>query len=451
MPKLKYLDKLLPDLFLHKRLLMIALVIVFLFCMGFPYPVFYALGKWGLLLISLALLIDAILLFRIKQPITGTRTMEAKLSNGDHNPVVIQLEGLYNFKTHITVIDEFPVQLQLRDQQFVLPNCAPYFKEEISYEIRPTERGEYFFGDTRVFVSSPLALIKRRITLPTSTAASVYPSFIQLRKYAFLTISNRLEEVGVKKIRYRGASNEFEQIREYVRGDDFRIINWKATARRSVMMVNEYQDEKAQNVYCLIDKGRLMHTPFDGLSLIDYAINSTLVLSNVAISRGDKVGLITFSDKIGSFIQAQSLSSQMNKVSEALYNQDVRLKEADYLRLYKNVKVQIKKRSLLILFTNFDSLTGLRRQMKYLRAIAKDHLLFTVIFDNREINERANTRVDNIIDSYQQTIAEKFQHDKRQIIKELKNNGIYSLLTEPQDLTVNAINKYIELKARRAI
>ena len=450
MNKLKFPDKI-TEVFLHQRLLVISLAAVFFFCLGFPYPSFLFLGKLTLLLLLIAVVTDLSLLFKIRQPVKGSRVMENKLSNGDYNPVIIQLQGKYNFTTSLEIIDEFPVQLQLRNKRFTLENVSPSFAEEIVYQVRPTQRGDYNFGNLLVFISTPLRLVKRRVIINAETTVKVYPSFIQYRKFSFLTISNRLDEAGVKKVRKLGASQEFEQIRDYVRGDDYRIINWKATARRNELMVNQYQEEKAQNVYCLIDKGRLMHMPFDGLSLIDYAINSTLVMAGIAIGRGDKAGMITFSDKINSFIPAQSGSMHMNSISDTLYNQEVTLRETDYLRLYKNIRMHIRKRSLLILFTNFDSLISLKRQIKFLRAIAKNHLLCMVIFDNTEINIRADKPAYTLKDAYRQTVAEKFQHDKRLIVRELNKNGIYSILTEPQGLTVNTINKYIELKATGAI
>jgi len=184
---------------------------------------------------------------------------------------------------------------------------------------------------------------------------------------------------------------------------------------------------------------------------MDYSINAALVVSGIAMGRGDKAGLVTFSDKIGSFIMAKSKQTQLQSISDALYDQDVRLRESDYLRLYKNIRLKIKKRSLLILFTNFDSVVSLNRQLSFLKALSRNHLLVTVIFDNSEINELADKKAFSIKDTYYQTIAEKFQYDKFSIIKELRKNGIYTILTEPKNLTVNAINKYIEIKAMGAL
>lgn len=248
-----------------------------------------------------------------------------------------------------------------------------------------------------------------------------------------------------------GHSMEFEQIKEYVRGDDIRIINWKATARKGSLMVNSYTDERSQQVYCIIDKGRLMKMPFAGLTLLDYAINSTLVLSNVCLQKQDRVGLMTFANKMGSVLAADRKPIQRDHILQLLYNQRTAFLESDYELLYMQIRSQIKHRSLLVLFTNFESLSGLHRQLNYLRAIAKHHLLMVVFFENTELHQLTHLHAANIEEVYIKTVAEKFEFEKRLIVKELKKHGILSILTAPEQLTINTVNKYLELKARQAI
>ncbi|MCP4456452.1 MAG: DUF58 domain-containing protein, partial [Cytophagales bacterium] len=361
MSRLKFLDNtFIKDIYLHSNLLRALLVVVGLFCLGFPYPIFIAVAKIALMCIILLIIIDLSILFSSKNLVTCERIMEDKLSNGDHNPIILQLSGMSGFTMDIDIVEEFPDQLQIRDMSFSLKGLKPGFKRDLDYQIRPSERGIYSFGNTHIFVRTVISFIKRRVTKPTAEDVKVYPSFIQARKFSFMALNDRISEVGVKKIRKLGVNHEFEQIREYVAGDDFRVINWKASARKGDLMVNQFQEERAQNVYCLVDKGRMMHMPFEGLSLIDYAINSSLVMSSIATAKGDKAGLITFSDKIGSFLLASRKRIQMRTIADALYAQETRLRESDFLRLYKNVKFKIKKRSLLLLFTNFDSMVSLK-------------------------------------------------------------------------------------------
>src|SRR5204863_1610288 len=177
-------------------------------------------------------------------------------------------------------------------------------EERITYTIKALTRGEYAFCNINVFVRGPLKLAKRRFVFPAAETVRVYPSYIQMRRYHLLAVSNRLQEAGVKRVRRLGHSIEFEQIKEYVPDDDYRTINWKATARKKDLMVNNYTDERSQQIYCLINKGRTMKMPFEGMTLLDYAINATLVLSNVALVRQDKAGLVCFAENLDAFLQA---------------------------------------------------------------------------------------------------------------------------------------------------
>jgi uncharacterized protein (DUF58 family) len=297
----------------------------------------------------------------------------------------------------------------------------------------------------------PLALLSRRFRFSSDKIVPVYPSYIQMRKYELLAISNRLTETGIKKIRRIGNNMEFELIKEYVSGDDFRTINWRATARKNLLMVNHYQDERSQQVYNLIDKGRVMKMPFDGMSLLDYAINASLVISNIAIRKSDKAGLITFQDKIGVLVPARRSNNQMGRILEVLYNQKTAYRETDFSIVHNYIRKKITQRSLLILYTNFESTHGLQRQLPYLKALAQSHLLVVIFFENTEMRSLIAEPATDLKAVYHKAIAEKFAYEKKLIVRELQKHGIQAVLTTPQNLTVDTINKYLELKARGLI
>ncbi|WP_201983019.1 DUF58 domain-containing protein [Hymenobacter rubidus] len=405
-------------------------------------------------------LLDALMLYAPAKgqqvPVFGRRVLGEKLANGSDNDVRIYLENRYRFPIHTETIDEIPHQFQRRDVLFET-DIKPGETQVIYYQLRPVKRGEYEFGALNIYAASPLGLVRRRFRYEQGKVVPVYPSFLQMRQYELLAIHNRLTEVGVKRIRRVGHSLEFEQIRPYVAGDDPRSINWKATARRAgtgaddALVINHFQDERAQQVYCLIDKGRVMRMPFDGLSLLDYAINATLVVSNIALLKHDKAGLLTFSNQPGTMLAADRRPGHLLKLLEILYRQKTRYLETDFELLYATVRAKIKQRSLLMLFTNFETLHGMQRQLPYLRRLAKDHLLLVVFFENTELRAFLDAPAATTEDVYNQTIAEKFAQEKRQIVLELQRYGIYSLLTAPKDLTVNTINKYLEFKARGLI
>jgi uncharacterized protein (DUF58 family) len=387
------------------------------------------------------------ILFGSKNGIKASRLTPEKLSNGDENRIEILIQNQYTFSINAKIIDEIPYQFQNRNFE-IKRKIKTAFQDSFTYNLRPTERGEYFFGTLNIYVSSPLLLVAKRYRFAQDAMVPTYPSFIQLRKYDLIAFSNNLFQYGVKKIRRIGHTMEFEQIKEYVHGDDIRTLNWKATAKKKSLMVNQFQDEKSQSVYMIIDKGRVMKMPFNGLSLLDYAINATLVLSNIILKKQDKAGMFAFSKKVENRVYAEKRASQMQKVLENLYSIKTDFFESDYSRLYVDIKKNITQRSLLILYTNFETLEGLNRQLPYLKGIAKNHLLVVVFFQNTELNQLINKKTETIHEVYDKVIAEKFNFEKRLIVTELKKYGIYSVLTQPENLTLDTINKYLEVKAR---
>ena len=278
----------------------------------------------------------------------------------------------------------------------------------------------------------------------------VYPSYLQLKKYQLLAVNDTLF-TGLKKVRRLGHSIEFEKIKDYVPGDDVRTINWKATARSSSLMVNTFTDARQQQIYCLIDKGRTMKMPFEGMTLLDYSINASLALLNIALLKHDKAGLITFSNKVNDIIPAERRSHQLNLLLEALYSQQTEFKESDYEGLWTMLHRGVSQRSLILLFTNFETFASLERQLPYLRRMASRHLLCVIFFQNTLLKQIHESQPDDLEGIYIKTIAEQFDFEKRQIIKELRRHGILSILTTPQNLTVDVINKYLELKARQMV
>lgn len=372
------------SLYFTNRLYLNLAALVCLFVVAFFVPVLLVVAKVGTAVLLLLTLVDLLMLYSNKAGMHASRSMQEKLSNGSDNEIHLYLENRYSFAVRTEVIDELPFQFQKRDTLFQaqIPKGRTHI---ILYTLRPTKRGSYSFGAINVFAMGPLRLVKRRYRFAQDQEVPVYPSFVQMRQYELMAVSNRLHEVGVKKVRRMGHSSEFEQVRPYVAGDDQRTINWKATARKADLMVNSYQDEKSQQVYCLIDKGRVMQMPFEELTLLDYAINASLVISNIALKKQDKAGVITFSDKISNILPAQRKENQLRRILELLYNQKTLYQETDYERLYTTVRHSLKQRSLLLLFTNFETLNGAERQLPYLRALARHHLLVVIFFENTEI------------------------------------------------------------------
>ncbi|MCB9293148.1 MAG: DUF58 domain-containing protein [Lewinellaceae bacterium] len=438
------------NLYLTNRFFWLFGALAVFFVVSFWAPLLFPVAQ-GVFVLALALLVlDAALLFNRRLALRGERFLPRIFNLGDANSVRLELENRSRLPLSITLIDELPYQFQIRDFEKRL-YLKPGEQQRVHYELRPVERGEYVFGAINTFLASVIGLLERRYVIPQEMSVPVYPSILQMKQLELRAFDRTTHHKGIKKIRRIGHSYEFEQIKNYVRGDDYRSINWKASSRRNVLMVNQYEDERAQQIYCVIDKSRAMRMPFEGLSLMDYAINTSLVISNIALQKYDRAGLITFSDKIGATIKADSKPTQLNKILMALYKEEERPLEANYELLYYAARKLINGRSLILLYTNFESSYALERVLPILRRINTFHLLVAVFFENTEIRDFVEARVETLEDIYHQTIARKFLTEKSQMVQKLQQYGIQAILTRPEDLSINTVNKYLELKSRGLI
>lgn len=434
------------SVYFHQRVYVAVFSLAMIFLFSYWLPVLYIPAWFFAIFLLILIILDLITLFSLKG-ITAKRIVPEKLSNSDQNPILIEIRNHFNFKIRLEIIDELPIQFQKRDFLQKM-NIAPGQKKQYEYSLRPVSRGVYRFGKLNIFISSPLQFVKKRLVFDQDQSVKVYPSYLQMRQYDFMAIDNRLKQPGLKKIRRLGHTQEFEQIKDYVAGDDVRSINWKATAKQSGLMVNQYQDEKAQPIYLLIDKGRVMKMPFAGLSLLDYAINTTLAFANVALQKKDKVGFLSFSNDMGNLLPAIAKKTHLNAILESLYNIKTDFLDSDFGLLYANIKRSISHRSLLLLFTNFEHMNALDRNLPYLKALAKKHVLVVIFFENSELEKVIQSPARTLPDIAHQTIARDISFEKRLMAKKLQQHGIQTILTNPSELTVNTINKYLEIKAR---
>lgn len=438
------------DLYITNRFYLLVTLFIVLFLIAYVYPKIYNIVVYTGAAVLLFFIVELVLLFIPGKPLSAKRSFTSKWSLGDANTVEVTVKNNTPLPWKIMFIDELPVQLQERNFK-LYKRLKPYKFSIFKYYVTPKNRGEYAYGDMRFFMISISGVFMRRHTVSEQNSASVYPSIIQMKKYSLLTINKLARFYGVKKMRRIGQSYEFEQIMEYVPGDDTRHINWKATGKTGTLKTNHYIEEKAQPVYCVIDKSRLMNFAFNEMVLLDYAINASLVISNTALQKGDKIGLVTFSDRIGSAIRADDSPGQLNRILEALYAQKYRTCDADYEFLFNALQRVTSGRSLLILFTNFESMNALQRVLPILQKINNRHLLLTVIFNNKEVEDFAYRQSADLREAYDRNIARNYIMEKKRMVAELNNRGIQTILTKPEELTINTLNKYLELKAKGLI
>lgn len=436
-------------MFLSRRFYAILAAIAFLMASGVLFSPLFLAGQGALVLLAVALAADVVVLWALPE-VGAERVCSERFSLGDDNEVTLRLSNKSSVRLRMTVIDELPAQLQ--ERHFSL--CATVdagMDASLAYHVRPTVRGVYGFGHVLVYAATRLGLAERRFRCAAPCDVKVYPSFLMLRQLELMAATDNLPEIGLKRVRSVGNNTEFEQIRDYVQGDDYRTINWKASARRTHLMVNVYQDERAQQVFSVIDMGRLMQQSHGGMTLLDHSINASLMLSYVVIRRQDKAGIITFADRFGAFVPAERHSTQMQRILECLYAQQTTFGESDYSILAPTVNKLVGRRSFMMLYTNFTDFGSLSRQLPYLKLLNQRHRLLVVFFEDDDLSAYVASEAHGGEEYYQHVIAEKLIYERRLIVSTLRQNGILSLLTSPRKLSADVINKYIELKSRHLL
>jgi len=435
--------------YLKRQFYIVMGVCITILLISYSYPKVFNLGKYLLFLALFISFVDWLILFFIKDKISLERSVHEKLSMGDIQKIRYTLNNELNFSVDIEIFDEFPYQLQERTFSKATA-LVPKVEKIYTHHIRPLSRGNYNFGNINAFVSNHyIGMLERKITYNQQADVAVVPSIIQMKKFELQVFSKTASLAGIRRIRQIGENDEFEHIKFYMQGDNIKAINWKATSRKNQLMVNQFQNSRSQMIYSIIDKGRSMKMPFNGLTLLDHSVNAALVISNIILRKHDRAGLITFSEKIGSIVKAEANQSQLAKISSALYKQQTGFLESNFELMFYTLRRHLSRRSILFFYTNFETPLDLERNLAFLKSLNKKHLLVVISFVNTELIESSEMLCRSKSDIYFKTFAQKALVDKEKIMDQLTIHGIQSILTRPEDLNINVINKYLEIKAKR--
>lgn len=438
------------NLYLHPNLFYAGSIIVLLFAVSFVWEPAFNIAVYGTGVILFYAVLQILVLFSSSVHFSASRTLPEVLSLGEYHTVSVIISNHSSLSVSATITESLPYQFGIRNSTRVsaINGNSSY---SFNYPVRPTVRGIHEFGNYFLFLKIWIPLVERKLTIKCSEKIDVYPSIIQMRKFELYASKRLSNEVGVKKTRRLGHGSEFEQIKQYVSGDDPRTINWKASARAGTIMSNHYQEERAQPVYQILDSSRSMKMPFNDLTLLDHSINSALALSNIILKKGDKTGMMSFDKKVHTVLEANNSSYQLKKMLKALYAQKESQSEANYELLYFSTRRYITKRSFMILYTNFESIYALERVLAQLKAISKRHLLLVVLFENTELTKFSHLPAAKLTEVYDQAMAKKLMREKSLIHSELDRHGIMNISVTTETLTADVINKYLEVKSRGAI
>ena len=434
------------SLYVHTFFFYCTAIVIVALALSYVWPVLFFPARLLVLIFLAVVVAEIFLLFRDVLMVSSERQVSKIISLGDPNTVTIHLVNHTNKNLQLILFEELPYQLQIRDMSFNV-SLKQMERQILQYTITPKQRGAYNFYHTNIFIQGPFSLFQRRVIGSEPVTVSVYPSIVQVKKYQ-LHSNVYSAMTGLKKIRRLGHNYEFDHVKNYIQGDDYRSINWKATGKRNTLMVNQYGEERSQMMYSIIDTGRSMKMPFNGQTLLDYSINTSLVLSHIAHQKFDNSGLITFSKDINTYLKAEVNPSHLSKIYQHLYAEKETDQEANFDKLLYFVRKTIKVRSLLFLFTNFETTFSLQRVLPVLRMLNKFHLLVVVMYENKELKQLAESAATELHDVYPIAVAEKLIYEKKQLQGILRQHKIQCIVTQPEDLTLQTINKYLELKSR---
>ena len=400
--------------------------------------------------ILLAALVDGLLAWR---PLfTVTRRVNQVLSIGRANPVTLEVRS----RTWRTLT------VEIKDDLFDTADCPDFpivleiearAQKVAKYHVTPSRRGAFEIGDHHMRYRSPLGLWIRQVRVKDTTPVRVYPDVQAVRQYELLAREDR-ESSMFRTSKRKGGESEFERLREYRNGDEYRSIDWKATARRQKLISREYQLESNQNILFLLDAGRLMTAESGGMSLFDHALNATLMLAHVAAKGGDNVGLLTFADDVRTYAPPEGGSRAARRIVQAGYDMHPELIETNYEAAFQKLGVLVRKRTLVVLFTQvLDDVAG-KAVVKLARGLLPRHLPLFVMFRDSDVDALLDPQAHPLADDgdvYVSAAAAELTSFRDSVVRELKKQGALVLDVPTGELTPKLMNRYLEIKARHLL
>jgi uncharacterized protein (DUF58 family) len=415
------------------------------------------LGAWWIAgaLTAVAALLDALLALRTEPP-DAERRVAGSLPLGAWSDVKLRLRNPGDRRLRLQIHDHHPAAFDTAGLPRSL-DLASGAWAELRYQVRPLRRGRHAFGPIQAFLASPLGLWTRNLRLGPAEdrgrEVKVYPNFAAVAKYALLATDQRLSQLGVLKRRRRGEGLEFHQLREYREGDSSRQVDWKATSRMRKLISREYQDERDQQVFFLLDCGRRMRAleleGGDGLSHFDHALNAILLLSYVALRQGDAVGLLSFAGD-RRFLRPRKSVPTLNRLLNELYDLDATTRAPDYLEAAREAMVRLPKRSLVVVVSNVRDEDD-ETLAPALKLLQKRHLVLLASLRERELDAALDPKEAAPVHDFQDALRVGALHEylrhRTKAFDRLRGLGVQTLDVVPGRLATSLVNRYLDLKA----
>ncbi|MGE4283596.1 MAG: DUF58 domain-containing protein [Clostridia bacterium] len=364
---------------------------------------------------------------------------------GKEKSIIVQVSNNSRRTVFIRLKDTVPADLRAKGEPITLI-CAAGEISAGSYTVRPLKRGSYDFGNIFVRYTGALGLCTKQFQVLSGEVISVYPDLYPVKKYHLLCGKKLLDHNDAAVHKVFGIGTDFQYLREYTSDDEYRRINWKATARNNKLITAVYDVEKNQNVIVCIDTGRTMISQAGRMTRLDYSIESALVLVQVAIDKGDQVGLIIFGNEVMQFIKPAKGTAQMRKILQAVYGVQPEYYESDFSELVSYLQTYQRKRSLICIFSHPKDEESCKEITAVLQPLNKKHVLLMVSILNPGLNEMLDKPVQNMQDIYAKAAAVYRIGTEQHASTIMARRGIVNIMTEPHRLTPEVVNRYIAMK-----
>lgn len=443
---LMYFQRIFPT---HRSSLAVGLPL----CLTIPLP--WAASWWWMVPAScgsVIALVHVLDLLTLPSPgkLRFSRSMQRVASLASAHPIELAIENRSHRPVQLEVAEDTHDGLKVFPEKHHL-RLQPGKRTFVSHAMTAHRRGAYQLDKVYVHALSSFGFWRQQHDFECPGELHVYPDIKQIGEYALLARTNRLSQIGVRRTRRPGQDNDFERLRDYQRDDNYRHIDWRSSARRQKLTVKQFQTDQSQRVIFLMDCGRMMTNEYQRLSLLDYALNSVLMLSYVALDQGDSVGMLCFSDHVHTYVPPAGGKRQMNRILHAGFNQFPSLVESRFDEAFLYLSKHCRRRSLVVLVTNVIDDVNSNQIQNYMKNLIGCHLPLLVLMRDHRIFEVADNPAPDPSVLFRSAAACHLLTWRDEIIRKMASGGSLALDVFPEEMTSPLVNQYLDIKARHLL
>lgn len=370
---------------------------------------------------------------------------------GDTTEFTYALRSDWPWPCRVQLFDALPSGLS-KGAPFEIVELGGREERTLTQPVTGDARGAHPLGEIALRSTTPIGLVAR-ITRRRSNGAvvTVVPSLTNVRRFRLLAMQHRLSDAGIRALKRRGEGNAFAGLRDYVPGDDPRMVDWKATARHSRLITREQTIERAQTVLPLIDCGRAMTQLAGRFSRFEHVLSAALLLSDVAVTSGDRVGLIAFDDRIRALVPPSRGTAALRTLRSTLSGLDATLTEPDYASAFRMLATRQRRRALVVFFTDVIDVRAAKQFAAYAGRAAQRHAMVIVAIQNEALIAAARPEATGSLALYRSAAAEELVREREEALARMRHAGITVLDVAPSRMATAVVNKYLEIKAKGSI